>query len=112
MQTFIEWLETQNHLDENWKKWLSTAALAGSLALPSIGCNGPDCAVPSKTPSKYQQIFHSPAKEKEKQDLRNKANQLKQAGRTRGTFIQGQLQPDAKTIPSQSVTSPDADDYL
>lgn len=114
MKTFIEWLEANNDLDENWKKWLSTAALAGSMALPSIGCNGPDCSIKDKAPSKYHKYFHSPEKERAKQELQNKVNQLK------GTFIQGQLQPDSvqsqrrdsKTIRSQKATSPDADDYL
>jgi hypothetical protein len=117
MKTFIEWLEANNDLDENWKKWLSTAALAGSMALPSIGCNGPDCSIKDKAPSKYHQYFHSPEKERAKQELRNKTNQIIQA---QGEFNQGQLQPDSirsqrrdsKTIRSQKATSPDADEYL
>jgi hypothetical protein len=55
----------------------------------------------------YEKVF-GPKKQKA-QRLRDKGQQLKDQGRTSGTFIQGKLQPE--DIPS-SATSNNAGKYL
>ena len=54
----------------------------GGAFLPA----GQTQAVQQKPMSRYQQA------KRQRQDLKTKANQLRQAGRTSGTFVQGELQ--------------------
>jgi hypothetical protein len=41
----------------------------------------------------FRRMFHSKAQQGRRQDMQDKKEQLRRAGRTRGTFVQGQLQP-------------------
>lgn len=102
-----------NCVEENWKKWLAAAALAGSVA--TTGCSKPDEQVKSKHPLGS---YYEKQRETDKQYWADREAQLRRAKRKSGTFTQGKLVPDgqgtnnSKNIESQSTTSPDADDYL
>lgn len=98
-------INTDPVLDENWKKTLGAAALAGSLALGG-------CSQGAKCDSAYQRAFHSKAAETQKANMRDKAAQLKKAGRSQGEFRQGKLQLSNDRAKSNKVTSPAAADFL
>ena len=99
-------------VEENWKKWLAAAALAGSVA--TTGCSKPDEQPKSKHPLGS---YYEKQRETDKRYWADREAQLRRAKRKSGTFTQGKLVPDEqgtkdKNIESQSTTSPDADDYF
>ena len=109
----------ETHPESYNEGFFRNAALAGAMALAGtgIGCNRQ--AAPTQAPqqSSYRSVFHSPAKEAMRQHQAANKAQLQKAGRTSGTFVQGQLQPEQqpvgpKTLRSQSVTSPEAASFL
>ena len=109
MKTFEEWA-LENELDENWKKWLAGAALAGSLAAPIGYYAGQSSQPTSVTQNQPDHRFDRYRAIRKQQQA--KVDQLRQAGRTSGNFVGGELQPDDNTLINQSVTSPDAAKFL
>lgn len=85
---------TESELEEDWRKWAAGAALGATL----IG--GGLAARHHQAPAgKPQTSYVDPDAEREakaEQRLQNKASQLKQAGKTSGTFTRGKL--DAGTL--------------
>jgi len=68
---------------------LTEVESSSSYASPDAGSflpAGQTQAVQQEPMSRYQQA------KRQRQDLKTKANQLRQAGRTIGTFVQGELQ--------------------
>ena len=126
MKSFIEWVEENHHesMDEDWKKWARNAALGTAMAGAGLGLmqqspqatpQPQQASQQTQQPSRYQQAFHSKHKEKQRQNLRSKGENLKQAGRKSGIFVQGQLQDGprhSKQIQNKSTTSADAADFL
>jgi hypothetical protein len=106
---FKNWLkENQETVDEGFGRNLVAAGLIGLGALGNSGC--------SHSPTPENKPFHNwmNSVKRDNQDLKNKAMQIKKQGRTKGTFIQGKLQPenDPKAIQSDKETSDDAKDFL
>jgi hypothetical protein len=107
-----------------WKNLAMAGALLGAGMGVGSRMHKAPAAAPNK-PSAYQQAFHSKAQEAEKQQLRDKAQQLRDKGLTKGTFVHGKLQEpktggtkqkkstdNSKRIESSSVTSDAAADFL
>lgn len=83
-------VEHWEDLDEGWRKWAAGAAMGAALL--GAGIHSQHHA---KAPQQASYVDPDAEREaKAEQRLRNKADQLKSAGKTSGTFKQGKLQPD------------------
>jgi len=94
-----------------WKNLAMAGALLGAGMGVGSRMHKAPANAPPKPKSAYQQAFHSKAREAEKQQLRDKVQQLR-----KGTFAHGELQEpktnNSKQIKSSRATSADAADYL
>jgi len=98
-----------NNLEEGRLKNL---ALGGALLGAGLGIGHMLPHTPKAKTGAYRAYFHSKEHETEKQQLKDKAQQLRDRGLTKGTFIHGKLQEPDDESGSSTATSDDAADYL
>jgi len=137
MRTFEEWMEDEK-IDEGWK---TNLALGGALAAGAMGLGSSDKPEPESQPvaaAQQSQQGDSLGKAKGKEvrhrraGLQRKAQQLRDTGRTSGSFVDnkltgGKLTPSKdprkdisnvsltfgnKDIQNKSTTSPEAGRFL
>tara|TARA_Y100000034_G_C6910429_1_gene424504 strand:- start:16776 stop:17120 length:345 start_codon:yes stop_codon:yes gene_type:complete len=114
MRTFEEWLKDEN-LDEGLMKNLALGAALAGGAMGITGCGDSSCKAPQSVDydsvrgdslgKPFGKIYRQ-----RREKLQQKAQQLRDAGRTSGTFRQDKLVPQPDHI--KSTTSDSAGKFL